>query len=87
MINTREQAVYFRLKAKYIGREKKRKIVNIYCCLPRRFKRKFWFISFFLSFFFVFVFFLFLFFFVFLLLFFFPLTIMKVRKARYPIML
>ena len=62
MINTKEQAVYVRLKAKYIGREKKKKIINIYCCLPRRFKRKFWFISFFLSFFFVFVFFLFLFF-------------------------
>ena len=68
MINTKEQAVYFRLKAKYIGREKKRKIINIYCCLPRRFKRKFWFISFFFSFFcFVFVG---VFFFVFLLFFF-----------------
>ena len=40
----KEQAVYARLKAKYIGREKKRKIINKYCGLLRRFKRKFWFI-------------------------------------------
>ena len=41
MINTKEQAVYVRLKAEYIGREKKRKIINICCGFPRWFKRKF----------------------------------------------
>ena len=51
--------------------------------LPKRFKRKF--LVYFLSIFFLFfVFFLFVFL---LLLLFFPLTIMQVRKARYPIML
>ena len=82
MINTREQAVYFRLKAKYIGREKKRKIVNIYCCLPRRFKRKFWFISFFFSFFFFC--FCWCFFFCFFVVFFFPFNYYESKKSTIP---
>ena len=40
----KEQAVYVRLKAKYIGRKKKRIIINKYCGFLGRFKRKFWFI-------------------------------------------
>ena len=78
-IYTKKHAVFVRLKAKCIGREKKRKIINLYCGLLRRFKRKF-----FILFFFVFVCVLLL---LLLLVFFSPLTIMKVRKAPYRTML
>ena len=81
------QAVYIRLKAKYIRGKKKRKIINKYCGLPRRFKQKF------LVYFSCFLVFVCVFCFLFLVVvaYFFPLTIMKVRKvklcARYQIML
>ena len=37
----KEQAVYVKLKAKYIEKKKKEKKKYIYCGLLRRFKRKF----------------------------------------------
>ena len=69
----KEQAVYVRLKAKYIGRKKKRKIINKYCGLLRRFKRKFF--RFYFSFVCLFVWFL-------LLLLFFSFNYYESKKSK-----